>query len=486
MSRVTACVSTSGSAVRTYLSGRTATPEPIQTQPIDEAEAAATLSRVRWLTVVMPAAFMLVLLFFSLTVLVEHLTPIYTVLVAFGAAALGIEVCSRSVFTIVARLYERLWRQNQRLQQRGQQLKAVYDAGLQIAGDLSLAAVLQNVIDSSREVVNARYGGISVADGGRLTHLVLSGHPESASVPVEELPQDLGVISYVMDSGRPYRSDDLSRDPGGRALPANLPAVRTVLAVPLLSTGQVTGCIYLAEKDAGPFTSEDEEALRTLAVQAAIAIENARLYAQAQDVAVLEERERIGMDLHDGAIQALYGVNLRLEACIDRLEAEPGAVRADLDKAIEGLDVVIRDIRSYIFDLRPKETRGRSLGESLQEKLSELTVNSLITTKLDIEETEIYPDPTDGLSREQADTLARIADEALGSARNSRARNLRISIRRDESTFEMLIYDDDAEAAPSICLARMRDLARTIGAEVTCTGEAAGGKRLATKVPLSP
>ena len=104
---------------------------------------------------------------------------------------------------------------------------------------------------------------------------------------------------------------------------------------------------------------------------AAITIENARLHRQARRLAVLEERERIGMDLHDGIIQSIYGVGLALDYARMALEDDPKQARLKIEQSIEALNSTIRDIRSYILDLRPRQFHGQDLMQGLRRLVDE-------------------------------------------------------------------------------------------------------------------
>ena len=118
--------------------------------------------------------------------------------------------------------------------------------------------------------------------------------------------------------------------------PPNHPPMRSFLGVPIRWRGESVGNLYLTEKqDGDEFTAEDEEALLALAAQAAIAIENARLYAQTSQMSVLEERHRIGMDLHDGAIQSLYGLGLVIEDASAKVDTDPREAKSQLDRAVD-------------------------------------------------------------------------------------------------------------------------------------------------------
>ena len=123
--------------------------------------------------------------------------------------------------------------------------------------------------------------------------------------------------------------------------------------------------------DAAEFTADDEKIIQMLAAYAAAAIQNARLHENARRLAVLEERERIGMDLHDGIIQSIYAVGLALEYARVALDEDPKQSQQKIEQAIDGLNKTIRDIRTYILDLRPRHFVGLNLKEGLQRLVDE-------------------------------------------------------------------------------------------------------------------
>jgi len=108
-----------------------------------------------------------------------------------------------------------------------------------------------------------------------------------------------------------------------------------------------------------------------LAAHAGIAIVNAQLYARVQQLSVVEERQRIGMDLHDGVIQSIYAVGLTLEYVRAQLaDGEVAEAEGRLAGAIDSLNATIRDIRTYILDLRPRRFQGDNLITALERLLS--------------------------------------------------------------------------------------------------------------------
>jgi signal transduction histidine kinase len=182
----------------------------------------------------------------------------------------------------------------------------------------------------------------------------------------------------------------------------------THLAVPLRSGDRLVGNLCVGYRRARPVSREESEFLEGLASQAAIAIENARLHREVRDLAALEERERIGQDLHDGIIQSVYATGLGLEECARLVEEEPQEVEPRLETAIENLNIVIRDVRNYIVGLQPEELQERGLSRSLADLARGLALNALLRAELRME-----PGIDGALSPEQTGHLFHICREAL-------------------------------------------------------------------------
>ena len=160
------------------------------------------------------------------------------------------------------------------------------------------------------------------------------------------------------------------------------------------------------------------------ALHAGIAIENARLHEQVQRLAIVEERERIGRDLHDGIIQSIYAVGLSLEDVPDLMEDEPDVARARVEHAIDSLDQSIRDIRNFIFGLRPELLEQAGLLGGLAALADEFRVNSMVDVDVEtygVEDVDLSPD--------QTGQLLSIAREALSNiARHSKATRGTVSV----------------------------------------------------------
>ncbi len=397
-------------------------------------------SRLRRLAVVLPAAFLVTVLVIEGLVFDRILPTVAAIGVTFFLASVGVVLFSRGIFGIIERVQNRLRIQNDDLSTRSAQLRALNTAALQITSDLSIDAVLQNVVDSSRAVANARYGALSVLDDeGNIVQFVTSGVSEEQRAAIGDIPTGHGLLGYVKRTGLSYRTASVPSDANFSGFPRHHPRMNSFLGVPLIYKFRVIGDLYLADKLTGDFTQQDEDAISAFAVQAAIAIENARLYEKVQDIAVFEERDRIAMDLHDGTIQSLYGLGLKLEECQERVEQEPVYVRDAMDKLIGDVNGIIRDIRNYIFDLRPLKLRGTDLIGALTELMRETRVNTLMETSVIVD----AKPPSESLSEEEVSQLYHIAHEAVANAqKHSRATSIAAELLDQDGALRMIISDN--------------------------------------------
>ena len=143
------------------------------------------------------------------------------------------------------------------------------------------------------------------------------------------------------------------------------------LGVPILVGDHLFGMLYLTDRvDGKPFSEQDQWLIETTAGYAALAIAGVELREQQRRVALLEERDRISMELHDGVIQSLYAIGMYLELMRTSEAVKP----EDLTEAIHNLDTVITDIRSYIQNLKARERQAQSLEDSLREIVKRLHV----------------------------------------------------------------------------------------------------------------
>jgi signal transduction histidine kinase len=163
-------------------------------------------------------------------------------------------------------------------------MRRLVEAGIAISSELSLDALLQKLVEAAAELTGARYAALGVIDrtGTELERFVYTGVDEATAAAIGELPRGRGILGVLIREAETLRLHDLNEDPRAVGFPPNHPPMRTFLGVPVLMRGIAYGNLYLTEKAGGEdFAPEDEELVSLLAGQAAVAVENARLYESA-------------------------------------------------------------------------------------------------------------------------------------------------------------------------------------------------------------
>jgi signal transduction histidine kinase len=160
---------------------------------------------------------------------------------------------------------------------------ALLEAVVAVGSHLELEVVLRQIVEAAVELVSARYGALGVVgDGGRLAEFVPVGLDESEIARIHHWPEGRGLLGKLITDPHPLRLHDISADPGSSGFPDGHPPMRSFLGVPVRIRDEVYGNLYLTEKQGGDFDEEDEALVRALAAAAGVAIENARLYAEAR------------------------------------------------------------------------------------------------------------------------------------------------------------------------------------------------------------
>src|SRR5215472_13399746 len=160
---------------------------------------------------------------------------------------------------------------------------ALLEAVVAVGSHLELEVVLRQIVEAAIELVSARYGALGViGEGGRLVEFVPIGLDESEIARIDHWPEGRGLLGKLITDPHPLRLHDISTDPGSSGFPEGHPPMRSFLGVPVRIRDEVYGNLYLTEKRGGDFDEEDEALVQALAAAAGVAIENARLYAEAR------------------------------------------------------------------------------------------------------------------------------------------------------------------------------------------------------------
>ncbi|HXY84151.1 MAG TPA: GAF domain-containing protein [Gaiellaceae bacterium] len=177
-------------------------------------------------------------------------------------------------------------------------LRTLLDTGIAISSELSLDGALERITRAAAELTGARYAALGVIDrtGAALERFITFGVDEETRATIGDLPRGRGILGVLIRDAVPLRLHDLNEDPRSVGFPPGHPEMGTFLGVPILLRGVAYGNLYLTEKASGEdFTEEDEELVTLLAAQAAVAVENARLYESATTWArQLESLNEIG------------------------------------------------------------------------------------------------------------------------------------------------------------------------------------------------
>src|SRR5439155_9348002 len=231
----------------------------------------------------------------------------------------------------------------------------------------------------------------------------------------------------LIREAHPLRVPDIAADPRSVGFPPNHPPMRSLLGAPVTGRGRIFGNIYLTDKQGTQaFDDEDERVLVVLAAQAAIAVENARLYDEAEHsgrelrrLQMLEERERIAKELHDGVIQSLFAVGMSLQG-VAAMSGDENVSRR-LDAAVEDVDHSIRDLRNYIFGLRPGILADRQLDAALRELVDAFGARSDVVTVV-----EIDGDAASHLASRAADVVQFVREALSNVERHAGATTCRV------------------------------------------------------------
>lgn len=376
------------------------------------------------------------------------------------------------------------------MRSRDDVLRALDEATRAIAGELDLDRVLQLTVDRVRGLVDARYAALGIADAsGRIERFITSGLTKRRRELIGALPRGHGLLGTIIREGVSLRIPDLKAHADSYGFPPNHPPMRSFLGVPVRVAGRPIGNFYLTEKRSAPdFSVADADLVELFALHAGIAIQNARLHRQVRDLALIDERLRISRDLHDGIVQALYAISLSLEDVPDLIAEDPADASARVDRAIDRLNVSIRDIRAFILGLGAGESS--TLAEGLLQVAAELPQVAGRRLELDL---SAAGEVGARLSAEASHELVQVAREALSNvARHSGASEIRLAIAEADGRAELVVSDDgggfDASkrARPGhFGLANLRDRAAAIGAELTIDSRPGEGTSVRLAVPLA-
>lgn len=385
--------------------------------------------------------------------------------------------------------------QYREVQRRREVAEGMRDILAMINSERPLQEILDAIAEQAAEMLGSETVSIFLLDSEaqELTVAASRGIPIAYDLDVR-VPLGSGAVGKAVQERTPIVIHDLEQmlaetfeDPRleqDRARAQWLVSeFRTILSVPLLVRQRALGGMSLYYKSPRDISEAERELALSFATQAALALDNANLYVQVQELAVLQERQRLARELHDSVSQALYGISLGARTA-RALWDRRGDLTEPLDYIQSLADAGMAEMRALIFELRPESLEREGLIAVLDR------LSTAFASRHDLAlETQFDPEPDAPMAVKEA--LYRIAQEALNNtSKHARASRVEVALTEQDGAFELVIEDDGVGFDPSaefpghLGLSSMRERAERIGAELTIDSGAGRGTRVEVRWPI--
>ena len=385
-----------------------------------------------------------------------------------------------------------------RVEARTRELSTLLEISRNVAMTLDLNALLNLILQETRRVVDYHRATFSLMDGDDLVVAAVAG---SRVLPQGRVRRDLGrrflaapgeALWQAIMAGRPILIGDVSGDSemarswrgvmaAARASVAN---VRSWMGVPLVIKGRVVGLLSMSRAEPDYFERRHMELAAAFAGQAAVAIENARLYDQAQRVAVLDERQRLARELHDSVSQALYGIALGASTARTLLRRDPRAALEPIEYVLSLAEAALAEMRSLIFELRPEFLENEGLVAAIGKRVEATAVRHGLNILWQPPAEPEAPLPV-------KEAAFRIVQEALHNVvKHARARNVTVRLEAVPGALLFEVSDDGAgfedeePVAGHLGLQSMRERAGNLGGQVEVVSVPGQGTTVRGRLPI--
>ncbi len=369
--------------------------------------------------------------------------------------------------------------------------------GLQRLGTLLLEEhdfdrVLHSICRQLQRLTDA--GGVGIAlleEDPRFLEMRTVVGPSADALLGARIPTEGSFAAEALRTNRPQRSDDAQNDPRGYKHSLMLGNTRTILSVPMKTRQRTVGVLSVYNKEGetegeGGFTDRDADLATFFANQAAAAIENARLYEQTREYAVVEERNRLARELHDSVTQSLFSVTLLSEAALNLLDRDAAKARERLERANELAQGALAEMRALIFQLRPMTLQEEGLLSALKKHLN--AVHSRDGRMVELQLTgsaRRLPSPVE-------DATFRIIQEALNNVnKHSRSERAKVELDFGEGCLRLSVIDTgvgfDASARRrdgKLGMTSMRERAESAGGCLTVVSAPGQGTTVRAEFPV--
>ncbi|HEX6511134.1 MAG TPA: histidine kinase [Chloroflexota bacterium] len=369
-----------------------------------------------------------------------------------------------------------------RVEARTRELEALYRADEQLHRSLRLEHVLEALVDVATDILQADMTSVLVWDEAH--EYLMPGATrgfDAELVARMSHPAGDGVTALVAASGQPLAIEDAASDPRVKRSIVEAAGIRSLMHVPITIGDQVFGVFGVNYRERRTLTAQDQRLLRALGQRAALAIENARLYEQAHEMAAARERQRLARDLHDSVTQTLFSATLIAEVLPTLWERNPDEGRRRLEELRQLSRGALAEMRTLLFELRPAALAQVPFADLLNQLVEAINGRTRLPIK-------VQARGQAGLPAEVHMAFYRIAQEALNNiARHSAATQAAVSWDVTPRRAQLRIQDDgqgfrpEAVAGGHLGLSIMRERAQAIGAELIVRSKPGHGTRVVAR-----
>jgi len=363
-------------------------------------------------------------------------------------------------------------------------LDALRDITTLVLSSAKESSLLETIAEHARDLVGADAATIvtGTQTPGELVVAAAAG-ARADELRGQGMPAQGSISGDVMRTGEGMIFEDVSKEASGYQPIIHLGRHGPAFFVPLRVPGGVIGTLMVTNLKGGKrFTERMRQLVQSLADAASVAIEYDRAQSELRRLGLLEERERIAKELHDGIIQSLFAVGMGLEGTA--LMAGNADTTARIERAVEELDRVIRDLRNYIFGLRPGILADRQLDQALRDLGEQMESRS--REKVDV---SIDAALAAALWNRSAD-IVQLTREALSNvARHANATRASVRLEREGAQAVLTVEDDgigikSGSNSHGNGLRNMRERAASLGGSLDVQSQAGGGTTLRIVFPV--
>jgi signal transduction histidine kinase len=371
-------------------------------------------------------------------------------------------------------------------------IEAVSAAVLAMSRHLEVREVLQTIVGSARELLDAEYAALGVPDDhGGFAQFVVDGISDEQWKAIGPLPRQHGILALMLSEATTQRLPDVRKHPSFDGWPKAHPDMTDFIGMPVVDGDEVLAALFLANKrcptpvDVCGFTEEDEALLRILAAHAAIALVNARLYERSRELTLVGERARIAHELHDAVSQKLFSLRLTAQAAAALVDRDPARAKDELRQVAALAAEAADELRAVVVEMRPAALDEDGLVAALRSEVQVLGRAHAASVEFTTARLRALP-------AAQEEAVLRVAQEALHNAlRHSGATAVTVRLEGRARGAVLTVTDDGCGFDPSavrragrhLGLVSMRDRASGVGGTLTVQSAPGKGTVIEMEVP---